>query len=74
MPRLAGYSAARVSAGTRRRPTGVTPESRSFVFFDKVGLPLPVPQAWIEDEDGYPFARVDACGVTAAWGASATGQ
>jgi hypothetical protein len=34
-------------------------ESRSFVFFHEMALPLPEPQAWIEDEDGYPFARVD---------------
>jgi hypothetical protein len=34
-------------------------ESRSFLFFHDMDLPLPTPQAWIEDEEGYPFARVD---------------
>jgi hypothetical protein len=35
-------------------------ESRSYVFFAEQSLPMPEPQAWIEDELGYPFARVDA--------------
>jgi hypothetical protein len=35
-------------------------ESRSFVYFDDVGLPSPEPQAWIQDEDGFLVARVDA--------------
>ncbi len=51
--------AARVLAladGRRESPL----ESRSFVFFDDADLPRPESQAWIEDVNGYPFARVDA--------------
>lgn len=30
------------------------------MFFNHAGLPSPEPQAWIEDEDGFLVARVDA--------------
>ena len=30
------------------------------MFFNDAGLPSPEPQAWIEDEDGFLVARVDA--------------
>ena len=60
MPRLAGIRRATraLSLANGRRESPL--ESRSFVFFDDVGLPSPEPQAWIEDEDGFLVARVDA--------------
>lgn len=40
-----------------RRETPI--ESRSWVMFLRGGLPLPEPQVWILDENGWPLARVD---------------